>query len=61
MGEFGLMGILFFEEYGGLGGDMILYVLVVEEIGKVCGSIGLSYVVVVLFGVSFFYYFGIEE
>lgn len=60
IGEFGLFGILFLEEYGGVGGDIILYVIVVEEIGKVCGSMGLSYVVVVLFGVSLLYYFGIE-
>lgn len=61
MGELGLLGILFLEEYGGLGGDMVLYVLVVEEIGCVCGGIGLSYVVIILLGVFLIYYFGIEE
>src|SRR5690625_2645054 len=43
MGKLGLMGIPFPEEYGGSGGDTISYALAVEEIGKVCGSTGLSY------------------
>src|SRR5699024_12766340 len=43
MGELGLLGIPFPEEYGGSDGDTISYALAVEEIGKACGSTGLSY------------------
>lgn len=44
MGELGLLGIPFPEEYGGSGGDTISYAIAVEEIGKACGGTGLSYV-----------------
>ncbi|MFQ5448392.1 MAG: acyl-CoA dehydrogenase family protein [Saprospiraceae bacterium] len=42
LGEFGFMGILVPEEYGGAGLGYQEYISVVLEIGKVCGSIGLS-------------------
>ncbi len=42
LGELGLMGILFPEKYGGAGMGYIEYVLAVEELSKVDGSIGLS-------------------
>ncbi|MFC4557247.1 acyl-CoA dehydrogenase family protein, partial [Virgibacillus kekensis] len=61
MGELGLMGIPFPEEYGGSGGDTISYALAVEEVGKVCGSTGLSYAATVSLGASPIYYFGTEE
>lgn len=61
MGELGFLGIPFPEEYGGSGGDTISYVLAVEEIGKVCGSTGLSYAAAVSLGASPLYYFGTEE
>src|SRR5699024_9036629 len=48
MGELGLLGIPFPEEYGGSGGDTISYALAVEEIGRVCGSTGLSYAAAIL-------------
>src|SRR5690625_7121255 len=50
MGELGLLGIPFPEKYGGSGGDTISYALAVEEIGKVCGSTGLSYAAAVSLG-----------
>jgi alkylation response protein AidB-like acyl-CoA dehydrogenase len=37
------MGIPITEEFGGLGGDTLLYALVTEELGRVSGSIGLSF------------------
>lgn len=52
MGELGLMGIPFPEEYGGSGGDTISYALAVEEVGKACGSTGLSYAAAVSLGAS---------
>lgn len=43
LGDLDVMGVPVTEEYGGLGGDQLMYSLVVEEIGRVSGSIGLSY------------------
>src|ERR1700748_1655744 len=42
LGELGLMGVVVPEEYGGSGLSYIEYVHVIQEIAKVCGSIGLS-------------------
>jgi alkylation response protein AidB-like acyl-CoA dehydrogenase len=42
MGKLGLMGVLVPERYGGAGMGYIEYVAVIEEISKVCGSVGLS-------------------
>ncbi|MDN5388076.1 MULTISPECIES: acyl-CoA dehydrogenase [Bacillus] len=61
MGELGLLGIPFPESYGGSGGDTISYALSVEEIGKACGSTGLSYAAAVSLGAAPIYYFGTEE
>lgn len=61
IGELGLLGIPFSEEYGGSGGDTLSYALAVEEIARVCGSTGLSYAAAVSLGASPLYYFGTEE
>jgi len=42
MGKLGIMGVLVPEQYGGAGLGYIEYVSIIEEIAKVCGSIGLS-------------------
>jgi alkylation response protein AidB-like acyl-CoA dehydrogenase len=42
MGKLGLMGVLVPEQYGGSGLSYFEYVAVIEEIAKVCGSVGLS-------------------
>src|SRR5690606_28153830 len=42
MGKLGLMGVLVPEELGGAGLTYFEYKAVIEEISKVCGSIGLS-------------------
>ena len=42
MGEYGFMGILVPEEYGGSGLGYQEYITIVTEIGKVCGSVGLG-------------------
>lgn len=42
LGELGFMGIAIPEEYGGAGMDPLSYVLVVEEISKVCASTGVA-------------------
>jgi len=43
LGEMGLMGMLIPEEYGGAGMSYDEYVIAIEELAKVCGSVGLSY------------------
>jgi alkylation response protein AidB-like acyl-CoA dehydrogenase len=42
LGKLGLMGVTVPEAYGGAGLTYIDYVMVIQEIAKVCGSIGLS-------------------
>lgn len=42
LGELGLMGVLVPTEYGGSGFGYMEYVTVISEIGRICGSIGLS-------------------
>src|SRR5687767_5120919 len=42
MGKLGLMGVLIPEEYGGAGLGYFEYSEIIQEIAKVCGSIGLS-------------------
>ncbi|PWI56856.1 acyl-CoA dehydrogenase family protein [Sulfoacidibacillus thermotolerans] len=61
LGELGLLGLPISEEYGGAGGDTISYALAVEEIGRACGSTGLSYAAHVSLGCGPLYYFGTEE
>ncbi len=42
LGELGLMGVLVPQEYGGSGLGYFEYAAAIEELAKVCGSIGLS-------------------
>jgi len=42
MGKLGMMGVLVPEEYGGTGLSYYEYNVIIQEISKVCGSIGLS-------------------
>ena len=42
LGDLGMMGVLVPEEYGGAGLTYFEYKAIIEEIAKVCGSIGLS-------------------
>src|SRR6187549_3841859 len=42
MGHLGLMGVFVPEEYGGSGMGYFEYNVAIQEIAKVCGSIGLS-------------------
>lgn len=42
LGELGLTGIVFPEEYGGGGADYISYAIAVEELSRVCGSTGVT-------------------
>ncbi len=40
MAKLGMLGIYFPREYGGAGGDVLSYVMAVEELSKVCGTTG---------------------
>ena len=40
MGKLGMLGIPFAKEYGGAGGDVLSYIITVEELSKVCGTHG---------------------
>jgi alkylation response protein AidB-like acyl-CoA dehydrogenase len=42
LGELGMMSVVVPEQYGGSGFGYVEYVTVIQEIAKVCGSIGLS-------------------
>ena len=42
LGEHGFLGVFIPEQYGGSGLNYQAYVTIIEEISKVCGSIGLS-------------------
>ena len=42
MGKIGLMGMLVPEKYGGAGLGYVEYKIAIEEVSRVCGSIGLS-------------------
>lgn len=61
LGEMGYLGLPIPEEYGGAGADTLSYAIAVEEIGRACGSSGLSYAAHVSLGTSPFYLFGTEE
>jgi len=61
MGELGLMGILVPEEYGGAGLGYYEYIVAIEEVAKVCGSIGLSMAAHNSLCTGHILYFGNEE
>lgn len=42
MGKLGMMGVLVPEQYGGAGLSYFEYKSIIEEVAKVCGSVGLS-------------------
>src|SRR5688500_7109070 len=41
MGKLGMMGVLVPEQYGGAGLSYFEYKVIIEEVAKVCGSVGL--------------------
>ena len=61
MGKLGLMGVLVPEEYGGSGLSYFEYNAVIQEIAKVCGSIGLSLAAHNSLCTGHIMYFGNEE
>ena len=61
LGELGFMGILIPEEYGGAGMGYDEYIIAIEELAKVCGSVGLSYAAHNSLCTMHLYSFGTEE
>ncbi|MCL5952488.1 MAG: acyl-CoA dehydrogenase family protein [Chloroflexi bacterium] len=61
MGEQGLMGLPFPEEYGGGGADAMSQALAVEEISWASGSVGLTYAAHLSLGCAPIYNFGTED
>ncbi len=61
LGELGLMGIPFPEEYGGGGGDTLAYVLAVEELTRVDSSVAITLCAHTSLGTQPIYLFGSEK
>ncbi|MCL6450539.1 MAG: acyl-CoA dehydrogenase family protein [Acetobacteraceae bacterium] len=61
MGELGLLGLPFPEEWGGAGADTLSYVLVLEELARGSLGVALSYEAHVSLGCTPLYLFGTEE
>jgi len=61
LGQLDVMGVPISEEYGGLGGDTLMYAIVAEELGRVSGGVGLSYVAHTSLGAKPIELFGTDE
>jgi len=61
LGKLGLLGLPFPTEYGGAGSDYRSYAIAVEEIGRACGSTGLSFAAHCSLCTNPIYLFGTEE
>jgi alkylation response protein AidB-like acyl-CoA dehydrogenase len=61
LAELGLMGVIFPEEYGGAGMGYVEYATIIEELGRVCGSVGLSVAAHNSLCSNHIYQFGSEE
>jgi short-chain 2-methylacyl-CoA dehydrogenase len=61
MGEMGLFGLIFPEEYGGVGGDYLTFCLALEELGRVDQSVGITLEAGVGLGAAPIFDFGTEE
>lgn len=61
MGELGLLGLPFPEEYGGAGADFLAYCVALEEIGRGDASVGITMEAHTSLGATPFYLFGTDE
>jgi alkylation response protein AidB-like acyl-CoA dehydrogenase len=61
LAELGLLGVLFPEEYGGAGMGYVEYATIIEELGRVCGSVSLSVAAHNSLCSNHLYLFGTEE
>jgi len=60
LAEMGLTGIVFPEEYGGAGGDYLMYAIAMEELARVSGSVALILAAHVSLGTYPIYAFGTD-
>jgi short-chain 2-methylacyl-CoA dehydrogenase len=61
LGELGLMGMPFPEEYGGAGAENLSYALAIEELGRVDSSVAITVAAHISLGTFPIYQFGSEE
>src|SRR6478752_8537119 len=61
MGELGLFGIVFPEQYGGAGGDFASLCVAIEELGRVDQSLGITLSAGVGLGANPIYKFGNDD
>jgi alkylation response protein AidB-like acyl-CoA dehydrogenase len=61
LAELGLLGVLFPEQYGGAGMGYVEYATIIEELGRVCGAVGLSVAAHNSLCSNHIYTFGSEE
>jgi acyl-CoA dehydrogenase len=61
MAQNGLMGIPFPEEFGGAGGDTLMYAIAMEEIARVSGSVALTLAAHISLGTGPIFSVGNEE
>jgi short-chain 2-methylacyl-CoA dehydrogenase len=61
MGEMGLFGLPFPEEYGGMGGDYFALCLAIEELARVDSSVAITLEAAVSLGAMPVYRFGTEQ
>ncbi|MFC7393320.1 acyl-CoA dehydrogenase family protein [Scopulibacillus cellulosilyticus] len=61
LGQLGILGLPFPEEYGGGGADTICFAIAVEELSRACGSTGITYSAHVSLGGAPLNLFGTEE
>jgi short/branched chain acyl-CoA dehydrogenase len=61
LGELGLMGIPFPEEYGGGGGDTLSYALCIEELARVDSSVCITLAAHTSLGTTPIFWFGSDE
>ncbi|NUQ34598.1 MAG: acyl-CoA dehydrogenase family protein [Planctomycetaceae bacterium] len=61
LAELGFLGVPIPEEYGGMGASTLAYIIVVEEIAKVCASTALGYAAHCSLGTYPIYAFGTKE
>jgi short/branched chain acyl-CoA dehydrogenase len=61
MGELGLFGVPFPEEYGGQGADFLTFCLAIEELARVDSSIAITLEAAVGLGATPIFHFGTED
>lgn len=61
LGELGMLGLPFPEEYGGAGADTVSFAIVTEELSRACASTGITYSTHISLGGAPINLFGTEE